>query len=83
MIKLKRSSGHIEMDIGDATLYLTPKQAVMLGTQLIMASNPNILEMTLEPEQYRDVSKDGTVSEPLKRPFNVPPMQCDQNPKPE
>lgn len=83
MIKLKRSAGHVEMDIGEATLYLTYDQAKVLGNHLIMMGNPQVLEITLEPDQYRDVSEDGTVKEPSKRSFTMSTMSRPEQPKSE
>lgn len=83
MIKIKRSGGFIELEIGEFVACLTHEQANKLGNYLISISNPHILEITLEPDQFRDVSEDGEVGEPTKQTLVMPSMLREANIKPE
>jgi len=66
MIKLKRTGGHVQLEIGDNIAHLTYNDAVTLGNHLIQIAKPYMVEITLEPTEYKDVSENGTVEEPSK-----------------
>lgn len=75
MIKLKRVSGHIDLEIGDMVAHLTYDDANKLGNHLIQISRPFAMEIKLEPTEYRDVSKDGTVEERTKHSIELSTLQ--------
>ena len=83
LIKLKRASGHIELELGEVTAYLTYDQANTLGSYLIKISSQQVMEITLEPDQYKDVSEDGKVDEQYKSTLELSTMSRTEDIKSE
>lgn len=83
MIKLKRTGGHINLEIGDNIAHLTYQDAVTLGNHLIQIAKPYAVEITLEPTEFRDVSEDGTVSEQFTHSIELSNVPRAEYPKSE